>query len=193
MSVNYIVEKRYLHSGKPAWHDPTISAGDLQQALRENAQAWEATDHFRQLQSQISSLTILPDITKVTAFALGSLTDGDGLGSRSVFQHNFLLALCEMLSRPGKELECCSQDPLYTAIDKEALEGYGIPVLDSPRGFLEVDSYSVVLSIAPCAPIKQIITDLARPAVIIWFPRPTSTLWCVFPVLRICCSYINEA
>ncbi|KAG7044741.1 hypothetical protein JMJ77_0004203 [Colletotrichum scovillei] len=44
----------------------------------------------------------------------------------------------------------------------------GIRVLDGHRGFLEVDDKTLVFSIKPSVPVKQIITELARPAMIIW-------------------------
>ncbi|KAK0713716.1 hypothetical protein B0T26DRAFT_753804 [Lasiosphaeria miniovina] len=40
-------------------------------------------------------------------------------------------------------------------------------VLDDPRGFLKLNSASVAVGIAPDFPLKQIVADIARPAVII--------------------------
>ncbi|KAJ6573678.1 hypothetical protein B0H10DRAFT_1705766, partial [Mycena sp. CBHHK59/15] len=61
---------------------------------------------------------------------------------------------------------CFAQDPIYSVIDKQLLAQHNIACCDDPRGFLEVDKWSLVISIAPNIPVKQIITDLARPAVI---------------------------
>jgi hypothetical protein len=44
----------------------------------------------------------------------------------------------------------------------------GITVVEDPQCFLEVDDQSVVLSFNAAAPVKQIITDLARPAILVW-------------------------
>jgi hypothetical protein len=60
------------------------------------------------------------------------------------------------------------QDPWYTTIDKEILRKAGLEVIDDPCGWLEVDEQSVVLSIAPNVSTKEIIADLARPAIVIW-------------------------
>lgn len=41
-------------------------------------------------------------------------------------------------------------------------------VLDNPRGFLEVDESTVVYSLAPEVAVRQIVADIARPALMIW-------------------------
>ncbi len=56
----------------------------------------------------------------------------------------------------------------YVDTDKEVLGRVGVTVVDDPRGFLEVDDNSVVICVAPNVPVKQIIADIARPAVLIW-------------------------
>ena len=62
-----------------------------------------------------------------------------------------------------------AQDPAYTAADKAVLRDVGVEVLEDPRGFLEVNRATVVLSIGPDFPLKQVLAaDIARPAVIVW-------------------------
>ena len=41
-------------------------------------------------------------------------------------------------------------------------------VVDDPQGFLEVDESSMVFSCASNVAVKEMITELARPAIIIW-------------------------
>lgn len=43
----------------------------------------------------------------------------------------------------------------------------GITVLEDPRAFLEVSDDSLVVSFGPDIPVRQVVTDLARPAVLI--------------------------
>lgn len=57
---------------------------------------------------------------------------------------------------------------MNTSVDREMLADVGFEVIDDPRGWLEVDEQSVVLSISPNVPVKEIIADIARPAVVIW-------------------------
>jgi hypothetical protein len=44
----------------------------------------------------------------------------------------------------------------------------GVVVMEDPRAFLEVDEASVVIAVASDICVRQIVADLARPAVVIW-------------------------
>jgi hypothetical protein len=57
---------------------------------------------------------------------------------------------------------------MNTSVDREVLTDIGFEMIDDPRGWLEIDERSVVLSVAPNVPVKEIIADTARPAVVIW-------------------------
>ncbi|KAK4234014.1 hypothetical protein C8A03DRAFT_19014 [Achaetomium macrosporum] len=64
-------------------------------------------------------------------------------------------------------------DPAYLDVEKAALGQLGIEALTDPiRGFLEVDFESIVVSIDPDVPVKEIICDLdCRPAAILWIKQ----------------------
>ena len=136
---------------------------------------FEASDDFREISSVMKSPAIPSGIRKIVAFACGSPSVGPGC-IPCVMQHILVLALKDMLS--GKNgnaavIQCLAQDPIYSDMDnsdmdKQLLGKHGITILDDPRGFLQLDESSIVISIAPNIPVKQIVTDLARPAVIIW-------------------------
>ena len=89
---------------------------------------------------------------------------------RAASQHGLLLTLKEWLQQrnPKEEIPCYAQDPIYNSMDKQILGEAGGEVIDDPRGWLEVDEQSMMISVAPNVPVKEIITDIARPAVIIW-------------------------
>lgn len=91
--------------------------------------------------------------------------------TRSAYQHALILTLRDILSErqdQGTEIACYAQDPFYTDIDKDVIEQSGITVLNDPQGFLEVDDSTVVLSFAADIPVRQIIADIAQPAMMIW-------------------------
>lgn len=73
----------------------------------------------------------------------------------------------------GPLVKCFSQDPAYSALDKQVLQSMGCTVLDDPRAFLEVDNNTVLVSIAPNIPVQQIIADIARPLAIVGWRRLT--------------------
>jgi hypothetical protein len=69
-----------------------------------------------------------------------------------------------------KTIKCYAQDPAYTATDKSLLEQAGVTILNDPEAFLEVDESTVVLSVSPSVCVRQIISEIARPAIMIWDP-----------------------
>lgn len=119
------------------------------------------------------STTTSPVITKIVGFAFGSiaLTHVEAnYAYRPAFQHALLLTLkelfCEKLST--EDIACYVQDPLYTNCDRLLLGSYGISVLHDPNGVIEVDDSTLVVSCAPNIPIRQIVMDMAQPAIMIW-------------------------
>jgi hypothetical protein len=109
-------------------------------------------------------------IDKVIGFALGTLTMRYRTGpSRSAVQHALLLSIRNWLIARSP-VECYAQDPMYQDADREILGTAGVQVVDDPEGFLKVDETSVVVTFAPGFPLREIVADIARPAVIIWAP-----------------------
>lgn len=113
---------------------------------------------------------------------------GDG-SSRSMAQHalalvigDFLGSDCASGAHNGGDggIKCYAQDPIYTSVDEQVLCEAGFTVVDDPRAFLEVDEASVVIAISADIPIRQIIADIARPAIMILdkvVPSSRKTVW----------------
>jgi len=107
-----------------------------------------------------------PKIQKLVGFALGN-PDGNTSSSSSLHQleqHVPLLTLQELLNN----IPCYAQEPAYSNEAKTALRHKGICVLEDPMGILEMDAGTVVVSICPNFPLKEIVADMARSAVLIW-------------------------
>jgi hypothetical protein len=155
-----------------------MSKEETEEFFQTSSQAWEASEPCKQLRSTLRSISTTVNICKIVGFALGSIATNDQsaffalLSSQSAFQHALILTLRDILYRKRAksrgEISCYVQDPAYTDIDKSVLESSGIDVLDDPEGFLQVDDATLVVSCGPNVPVKQIISDLARPAVMIW-------------------------
>ncbi|KAK4041295.1 hypothetical protein C8A01DRAFT_14948 [Parachaetomium inaequale] len=123
-------------------------------------------------------------IDKVVAFGCGSMAAADRESEKRVgVQHALVLSVRHaLLARANRrraygwaavgEVRCYAQDAGYQPTDRGGLAEVGITVLEDPRGLLEVDSTSVVVSFAPDLPLRQIVADIARPAALIW-PRVT--------------------
>lgn len=146
------------------------SLEDTRISFQACRKTWEASESFLKLKSSMAATASLPGITKIIAFACSSMSDGNHRRQRSASQHALILGLRNMLgaSQPGVHIKCFAQDPAYSEVDAAVLAEAGITVVDDPQGFLEVDDQSVVLSFSPNVPVRQIITDLARPVVLAW-------------------------
>ncbi|KAL5049033.1 hypothetical protein BDW71DRAFT_217705 [Aspergillus fruticulosus] len=66
------------------------------------------------------------------------------------------------------EIRCYAQDPAYTEADRSLLRSIGIQPLDDPKGFLEIDDETLVFSVSPNVPVKQIVADVQWPGAMIW-------------------------
>ncbi|KAK1595897.1 uncharacterized protein LY79DRAFT_95789 [Colletotrichum navitas] len=156
-----------------------LAVGKIGTAFEEHEKTWKKSPQCRELKD-ILSLVLTPNvINKIICFGLGDLTpDSDDdeyhicsghSAPRCHIQHAVALTLAQILGdRTGREIRCYSQDPAYTQASIEFLKSRNIVVLNDPQGFLDVDEHTLVFSVAPTVPVKQIVTDLARPAVIIW-------------------------
>ncbi|OQD86524.1 hypothetical protein PENANT_c007G00930 [Penicillium antarcticum] len=163
---------------------PTLEPEVVAQHFDKCVQEWKNSQTCTDFQNLLSSFAKGHRINKIVGFALGSMSYLDkGQGEeksyhrrRSASQHALQLTIRDwVLGRNGDSaggeigsIASYVQDPYYTAIDKEVLTKAGLEVIDDPRGWLEVDEQSAVLSIAPNVSVKEIIADLARPAIVIW-------------------------
>ncbi|KAL4749848.1 hypothetical protein BDW72DRAFT_213825 [Aspergillus terricola var. indicus] len=66
------------------------------------------------------------------------------------------------------EIKCYAQDPAYSEADWSLLRSIGIQPLDDPKGFLEIDEETLVFSVSPNVPVKQIVADVQWPGAMIW-------------------------
>ena len=68
----------------------------------------------------------------------------------------------------GDAIQCFVQYPLYSDIDEAILNAADIAVLEDPYAFLELDHQSIGSSFSPNIPVREIVLDIARLAVLIW-------------------------
>ena len=188
---------------KPTSKDPPILGAEAAEAVRgsfnQRRAEWEASNQHDELKSILASVADkIPPVRKIVAFACSSMSweNRDRLVRRSATQHSLVLTLRDILEKrqgaDGIHIDCYAQDPVYSTADKQVLGEVGITVLNDPGGFLEVDETAIVIAIAPDIPVRQVVADLARPAMMIWDRAVTKPLpvepgrevvgWCVFPV-----------
>lgn len=115
----------------------------------------------------------IPTVRKIVGFGLGGFFfQQQEIGNkRSMMQHRLVKSLRDILRNHQEttSIQVLVQDPRYGRLEKDILDMVVIHAVDHPfQGFLEVDEQTAVVSIAPQIPVKQIITDISRPALIIW-------------------------
>lgn len=154
----------------PWWNPEPIDT--VRQAFAEGYRAWEASEACQNLRTSLEASSILGSmtITKIVAFACSTVASKI-MQPITIVQHCLILTLQDIFRKTQRgqvEVKCFAQDPMYTEVDHRILEENGITVLGDPRAFLQVDDSSIVVAFAPNIPVRQIITDLARPAVLLW-------------------------
>jgi hypothetical protein len=146
--------------------------------FRTCCEEWEASEPCKQFRAILDAAKIPVGIAKIVAFACGTFSyisqkpvHSRGI-SRAATQHALILTVRDVLGKKqdggSGEIVCYAQDPVYSELDKEILQQSGIQILDDPAGFLEVDESAVVLSFCPNVCVRQVVCDIARPAMMIW-------------------------
>jgi hypothetical protein len=148
----------------------SLSSDTTRQIFQAMRADWRTGEYFKNLQG-IWDREIPPlPVDKIVGLKCGPLLYRRQPDERPMIQHSLILDLKEFVLNRGKseQYRCYAQDPSYSDDDVETLKHFDITVLDDPSGFLEVDSRSILISISPNVPVKQIIADLCRPAIIVW-------------------------
>lgn len=168
-----LVYPRILRDAATQEHHTLFTAGVSSDGavrhLEDAVTTWEATRSYQQLRSLLLSPETPNNITKVIRFGCGGLLSN----SLGWYQHALILTLKSILASryygiTRNKIRCYAQDSGYIDADKRVLDESGIAVLDNPDGFLKVDDSSVVISFSPNWPVKQIVADIARPAILMW-------------------------
>ncbi|KAI0097356.1 hypothetical protein GGR51DRAFT_553120 [Nemania sp. FL0031] len=147
------------------------STEELLEAFRDIERKWRTSHYYQQLQAALAKVNPPFVLDKIFGVALGHLTSGTRLNHDSVLQHILLSAIHSnfiehnVLSVSSKRYV---QDPAYSQQHRDALFLAEFTVLEDPHAFLALDNSSVLLSINPDIPVKQIVADICCPGVIIW-------------------------
>lgn len=147
---------------------PLPNQGILTEYFQGQIQAWKDTDMCKRVIQILELSAVGHNIDKIVAVSLGSISRIEREENRSAFQHALVLTLREWLQTLQKTFSCYAQDPVYRPMDRALLGEYGIEVIDDPCAWLEVDEKSILFSCASNVPVKEIVADIARPAVVIW-------------------------
>jgi hypothetical protein len=169
--IHHYIETRSKHTKEPVITTPSPTLDRIEQLYQEVQDMWEASDTCKRLRLTFESIE-RPDIDNIVAFACGSMAYGieESHTIRAAFQHALVMTLQDILRKKlgHRRSTCHAQDPAYTQVDKAILHRRGIIVVNDPKAFLKIDESSLVVSFAPSIPVKQVVSDLTRPAMMIW-------------------------
>ncbi|EJP68620.1 uncharacterized protein BBA_02622 [Beauveria bassiana ARSEF 2860] len=159
---------------------------DLEAAFRTHQASWLQSAACQSLTSILttSAAALRAPIRKIVCFGLGRLDGWEKttreklLASvrRSAFQHAAALTMAAALTTTTATaaaagettVQCYAQDPAYAAEEKKLLAALGFTVLEDPKGFLEVDEATLVFSVTPNIPVRQVVADMGWPAAMVW-------------------------
>jgi len=121
---------------------------------------------------------VIPPVTQIVALGCGSLNQLEEEDSwHSARQHSIVWSLFRYFSevgvKSGESPKCFLQDPAYTDVDKWILKKDGIEVLDDPYGFIKIHEKTLVFSVNADFPAKEIVSDIAKPVIMLWDWYPT--------------------
>ncbi|KAJ5246610.1 hypothetical protein N7468_001593, partial [Penicillium chermesinum] len=143
------------------------SQGELLEAWSKKQLGWIKSPMCSNLKQILSSSAADLDIRQIVGFSLGSISHD--IDDRSGYQHALLLTLRDwLLEERDAVVPCYVQDPIYTEGDSVIMKENDVEILDDPLGWLAIDDTSIVVSIASNVASKEIVADIARPAIVIW-------------------------
>ncbi|KAK3904515.1 hypothetical protein C8A05DRAFT_13611 [Staphylotrichum tortipilum] len=172
MTVNVLTVPVLPATGEAVPDTSVRPASETRAVLQQEKAKWDASAACCELVASLQGVADagrLPHVDKVVAFACHRPSVVER-AERVAAEHALVLSIRDFFTRnsPTTTVRCYTQDPVYEDIDREVLEELGMIVLDHPRGFLEVDESTAVFSLAPEIAIRQIVADIARPALMIW-------------------------
>ena len=138
--------------------------------LQQEKIKWDASAACRELMATLQGVADagrLPRVDKVVAFACHRPSVVQG-AERVAAEHALVLSIRDFFAQHSETVQCYAQHPVYEDVDRKVLGELGMTVLDNPRGFLEVDESAAVFSLAPDIAVRQIVADIAKPALMIW-------------------------
>ncbi|KAI1734351.1 hypothetical protein F4680DRAFT_438836 [Xylaria scruposa] len=144
------------------------STEEVHKAFYEIEQEWKMSEYYERLQAALAAVRTPLVLDKVIGVALGPLVVETRVNRDSIIQHALISAIYSILLQRGVLSKRYVQDPIYTQQEKDVLCSAGFTLLDDPQAFLTLDNSSVLVSIAPNIPVKQIVADICRPGIIIW-------------------------
>ncbi|KAI1325476.1 hypothetical protein F5Y16DRAFT_401327 [Xylariaceae sp. FL0255] len=167
----YLIKWEYSYEDTFYTHNDNISKadGELSKTYSEMSKLWRQSRPFQYFAQKFRSLLYGKNITKITCFALGDFTRWAANMERldEISEEVEHLKRCMRLHIFASSM--ADIDPSYHYRFRDILEENGFKVVGphGTEGFAEIDDETLVFSAGMNYPVKQIIAEIARPAIII--------------------------
>ncbi|KAI3328075.1 hypothetical protein HD806DRAFT_484973 [Xylariaceae sp. AK1471] len=159
-----------VYPGPSVFHGANRTEVETKERLTEITREFEASEEAKAMIEMIMTDLKGCAVDKVICFGLGTIGLVRQGREFAYWEHAaarvIAKAVQEVSSAPAVAL--LAQDPGYTDVCKKVLAKFDIQVVEGfgAKGFALVDDDSVVLAHHPNFPLREIIADLARPALI---------------------------
>jgi hypothetical protein len=165
--VGYPISIVYMH---PPVREPGRTLQKVQETYEKIHQEWERSEQYVMLQRLFNEQQFPFPVRKIVGFGLGYVSVKDDRSNDACYvQHAALLMMAKTLeARFGNPVQCYVQDPAYDDIQIEFLQSLNIKVVDDPQGFLEINDSTLLFSVSPNVPVKQIVADIGWPTAMLW-------------------------
>jgi hypothetical protein len=150
---------------------PLVPINELVERYEAQEKIWLQSPVFEAIKENLL-LKVRSGPTKVVGIGLGSVIYRHFDVDRILHQHAAVRSIANFFQKDrfGTKVLAYCQDPGYHEVDLELLDHIGLKHIKSPHGFLEVDKDSIIISISPDCPTKQIVADDQQywPMAMIW-------------------------
>ncbi|KAI1747798.1 hypothetical protein F4782DRAFT_551568 [Xylaria castorea] len=168
--TRYAIRQRCCCDPEYPYMFPQYGFAELDRAFKIASKDWSKHETRHKFSAALLGQELPPTINKIICFGLGN-----HLTKKLEYwtQHPAAITIRNAIRlKLGHKVRLLTHLPEYTADTKAVLEKYGFEVIgmNGVDGFIEVDENSVVFSTPSDTPVKQILAELARPAVIITRP-----------------------
>ncbi|KAI0004714.1 hypothetical protein F4779DRAFT_599555 [Xylariaceae sp. FL0662B] len=174
-----------FHPIRLGWLD--VPLGDMEKVEYEftkHEEEWRAGYMCTVIEDLLRKAPVSRNINKIMCFGLGTL-DGErrrntveGTGNpeadaaRARVQHAAALTIRRVLREKtgNNKIQLKTQDPGYSRASKMVLEKFEFQIVPGRggHGFTEVDENTVVFTIDAEVPVKELVAEKKKPAMMIW-------------------------
>ncbi|KAI1354396.1 hypothetical protein F5Y01DRAFT_321499 [Xylaria sp. FL0043] len=177
--------ERYLHDlkrrGTPGIFFPVYNASVVFHGPNRTEQETRETfarilSEFRASEEGIAIANLIKTelkgraVDKVIAFGLGRIGFHRPGVLQSFYEHAAIKIIADAVEEVSSypHISASVQDPLYTDVCRAVLEEFGLGVVPGfgAKGFAMIDDRTIVLVHHPNFPFREIVADIARPALI---------------------------